>query len=429
MKKVAKILSLALVLVMALSVFALPASALDVTVQAEVTATQVSEDASGNKIYKIDVWVDSSHSLTTLQLNLSWDDAAFQLLRPNYNNAVVINANMVIDKDDPELAMYDGNAYQAHDGAYMGDNVNQDYGYAMFPQDGTQPSLARISDGNLGDALVEQGYTGLYWAWMVDYTDNYLTISGGDQRGTESPLSGRIKVLAFYLKEKADAPDGNYTIGFNEAQTDRLTGTYTVHDVVDSVISSGVENSASIRPAMVSYTNAQIAIGEDGPAVAKSRAQVKMTATSDTTVADAFTFRVISTITDADWDAYFANTAAGGDTSAIQRLGFVAYKGTEGFDMETAKAVAQGTPTEGYDVAWTDYVQKADDSSDAYFGARLEITSAETRSDVTYVGVVEYLNADGTTAYAFYDAAEQALLNTNYDTIVEDYLATYPYEA
>ena len=166
-----------------------------------------------------------------------------------------------------------------------------------------------------------------------------------------------------------------------------------------------------------------------GPVVAKSRSQVKMTATSDTTVADAFTFRVISTITDADWDAYFANTAAGGDTSAIQRLGFVAYKGTDGFDMETAKAVAQGSATEGYEVAWTDYVQKADDSSDAYFGARLEITSAETRADVTYVGVVEYLNADGTTAYAFYDAAEQALLNTNYDTIVADYLARYPYGA
>ena len=172
-----------------------------------------------------------------------------------------------------------------------------------------------------------------------------------------------------------------------------------------------------------------VASAEEGPVVAKSRSQVKMTATSETTVADAFTFRVISTITDADWDAYFANTAAGGDTSAIQRLGFVAYKGTAGFDMETAQAVAQGTATEGYDVAWTDYVQKADDSSDAYFGARLEITSAETRSDVTYVGVVEYLNADGTTAYAFYDAAEQALLNTDYDNIVADYLTRYPYGA
>ena len=172
-----------------------------------------------------------------------------------------------------------------------------------------------------------------------------------------------------------------------------------------------------------------VASAEEGPVVAKSRSQVKMTATSDTTVADAFTFRVISTITDADWDAYFANTAAGGDTSAIQRLGFVAYKGTAGFDMETAQAVAQGTATEGYDVAWTDYVQKADDSSDAYFGARLEITSAETRSDVTYVGVVEYLDAEGQTAYAFYDAAEKALLNSDYDNIVANYLTRYPYGA
>ena len=172
-----------------------------------------------------------------------------------------------------------------------------------------------------------------------------------------------------------------------------------------------------------------VASAEEGPVVAKSRSQVKMTATSDTTVADAFTFRVISTITDADWDAYFANTAAGGDTNAIQRLGFVAYKGTAGFDMETAQAVAQGTATEGYDVAWTDYVQKADDSSDAYFGARLEITSAETRADVTYVGVVEYLDAEGQTAYAFYDAAEKALLNSDYDNIVANYLTRYPYGA
>ncbi len=170
------------------------------------------------------------------------------------------------------------------------------------------------------------------------------------------------------------------------------------------------------------------ALEQAGPVVAKSRAQVKMTVTSETTVAEDFMFRVISTITDADWDAYFANTAAGG-TNAIQRLGFVAYRGTDGFDMETAQAVAQGTAMEGYEVAWTNYIQKTSDTADAYFGARLEITSEATRSDVTYVGVVEYLDADGRTAYAFYDAAEQASLHTNYDNIVADYLRTYPYGA
>ena len=163
-----------------------------------------------------------------------------------------------------------------------------------------------------------------------------------------------------------------------------------------------------------------------GPTVAKSKAELKFTLTSPTTVADPFTLRVTSVITDADWDAYFANTAvADATTDAIQRLGFVAYRGTDGFDMDTAKAVAQGTATEGYDVAWTDYIQKTSDTADAYFGARLEITGVDTRTDVTYVGVVEYLDANNQTAYAFYDAEQEALLETNYTTYVQTYINTY----
>lgn len=163
-----------------------------------------------------------------------------------------------------------------------------------------------------------------------------------------------------------------------------------------------------------------------GPAVAKSKAQVKMTPIAADKVADAFDFRVISSISDADWDTYFANTEAGGN-NAITKVGFVAYKGTDGFDMETAKSVAKGGSAAGYDVATTDYIQKADDSSDAYFGAIIKVTSAETRSDATYIAFVEYTDAEGATQYAFYDAAEQALLNTNYTTIVENYLKANPF--
>lgn len=164
-----------------------------------------------------------------------------------------------------------------------------------------------------------------------------------------------------------------------------------------------------------------------GPVVAKSKSEVKMTPNSATTVEDAFLFRVTSTITDADWDKYFANTEAGGN-NAITSLGFVAYKGTEGFNMETAKAVAMGTSDDpNYYVDTTDYVQKADDTSDAYFGAIIQITSAETRSDATYIAYVEYTDAEGATQYAFYDAAQTALLDTNYDTIVSSYLAEFPY--
>lgn len=178
---------------------------------------------------------------------------------------------------------------------------------------------------------------------------------------------------------------------------------------------------------MVKLTVAEPAAA--GPVVEKDRAQVKMTATSATSVADAFTFRVISKITDADWDTYFANTGTDDvSVNAIQKLGFVAYKGTEGFNMDTAKAVAMGTATDAnYEAKYTDYVQKVDESSDAYFGARIEFTSAETRTDVTYVGVVEYTDAAGETAYAFYPAEYTAALESNFDAIAAAYLAQYPY--
>lgn len=427
MKTASKIISVALALVLALSVFMLPASAADkgVDINARVTAEQVATDANGLKIYKMGVYVNSSHSLVAVQMNLTYDNSAFQLLRPNYNNATVINANMVIDKTDADLAMYDGNAYTQYEGAYMDGDVNPDYGYAMFPQDGTQPTLAKISDTNMGATLKGKGYTGLYWQWMVDFTDNYLLLSGGTQK--IKALDGEVKLLTFYLKEKATAADGNYEVGFNAEQAYRLTGTYSTVDAVDSVC-VGPE-MASITPAMVSYQNATITIGEEAaaPVLTKANSQVKMTPNSATTVEDAFQFRVISKISDADWNTYFANTGkADATTNAITKVGFVAYKGTAGFNLDTAKGVVAGTPAAGYDVATTDYIQHVN-GSDAQFGCRIDITSAETRSDVTYVAFAKYLDASGATQVVFYDASYEALLATNYTGIVAAYLAAFPF--
>lgn len=163
------------------------------------------------------------------------------------------------------------------------------------------------------------------------------------------------------------------------------------------------------------------------PVLTKAKSQVKMTATSATTVADAFQFRVISKISDADWNTYFANTGKDGATAnAITNVGFVAYKGTAGFDLDTAKAAVTGTAAAGYEVATTDYIQHVD-GSDAQFGCLLKITSAETRSDVTYVAFAQYLDADGAAQVVFYDSAFEALLATNYTGIVEQYLAAFPF--
>lgn len=178
-----------------------------------------------------------------------------------------------------------------------------------------------------------------------------------------------------------------------------------------------------LTEAMVKLTVAEPAAA--GPVVEKSKAELKFTLTSATTVADDYLFRVTSKVSDADWDAYFANTGtADATTNAIQALGFVAYKGTEGFSMDTAKAVAQGTPAEGYYNATTDYVQKESDTSDALFGAIID-TSKDTDADATYVAYIQYLDAEGQTAYAFYETAQTALLEQNYETYVQQYVNTY----
>lgn len=258
-------------------------------------------------------------------------------------------------------------------------------------------------------------------------TDTKHGVSAADLNADTDPF------LSFQLKLRDDLADGTVvTIGMPTGGVLATPAQTTIQFFTNpGNATTGKADAAATYD--VTEAAATFTIGEEaseGPVVAKSKAEVKMTPNSATTVEDAFTFRVTSVITDADWDTYFANTGAeGATTNAITALGFVAYKGTEGFDMDTAKAVAGGAAADGYEAATTTYVQKADDASDAYFGARIEISSAATRSDATYIAFVEYLDADGQPATAFYEASYQALLNTNYATIVSAYLAQFPYAA
>lgn len=193
-------------------------------------------------------------------------------------------------------------------------------------------------------------------------------------------------------------------------------------------------STKNVSPAVdtydVSAAVASATVGEvapAGPVLTKANSQVKMTATSASTVADAFQFRVISSISAADWDTYFANTGkADATANAITNVGFVAYKGTTGFNLDTAKAAVAGTAADGYQVATTDYIQHAD-GTDAKFGCRIDITSAETRSDVTYVAFAQYVDASGAAQVVFYETSYEALLATNYTGIVAAYLNAFPF--
>lgn len=416
MKCAKKIISVALVLMLALSVMVLPTSAAEPVITADVVAEYQGKTSGGYDYYKFSVYLDSSLSLATYQLNITWDNAVWQMIRAtNFADQAAFIANMCIDQKDPENIMYTASdAYQNYGGGNW-DYSGSPNGYALMPGDGTPPTFAKISNDNMGTELTAAGYTGLYTTWMLDVTDDYLTLSGGDLNGFDSPTSGRQMVISWYMRLKDGVAPGSYEVGFNAKQFARLTGTYTTQDSVAALGIDANTGSASIAPEHVTYTNAIVKVGEAGPAVTKTQAEVKMTLNEEKTAVDyaaaPFQFRVISSISEDDWNTYF-----NGDGSNINSVGFVAYKGDGAFDMETAKSVAMGGSAADYQAAKTDYIQKVD-GQPANFGARIDFTARENVKDVTYIAFVQY----DTDQYAFYDTSFDADLNSNYDDIVSQY--------
>ena len=220
-------------------------------------------------------------------------------------------------------------------------------------------------------------------------------------------------------------------------QFDMISGLFGKHHTYLASVDTSNKNKATNKYGAAYYDSSDASVtltvgtpAPAGPVVAKAKSQVKMTATSATTVADEFSFRVISKISDSDWDTYFKNTGvAGATTDYITAVGMVAYKGTAAFDAETAKKVVAGTPAADYSAAKTDYISKANDTADAQFGAIIKAKHSTLTNDVTYMGFVQYVDASGNAQTIFYETAGTAALSTNYDTIVNNYLTAYPYAA
>lgn len=236
-----------------------------------------------------------------------------------------------------------------------------------------------------------------------------------------------MTLFTITLKVSDTAVAGS-TIGF-----DMFSGLFAKnHTYLQSVDKSNKKATNKYGAAYYDSSDASVTftVGTAGPAVSKAKSQVKMTATSATTVADEFSFRVISKISDSDWDTYFKNTGvAGATTDYITAVGMVAYKGAAAFDAETAKKVVAGTPATDYSAAKTDYISKVSDTADAEFGAIIKANHSTLTNDVTYMGFVQYVDASGNAQTIFYETAGTAALSTNYDTIVNAYLTAYPFAA
>lgn len=303
------------------------------------------------------------------------------------------------------------------------DGLVKNFGVA-FMQKGYDEGNSTVN--NTEDAILQGTEIDSVNGW-----NSIMTLGVNDDGATGFSATTKVDLFSFQMKLTDTVADGDYVVGFN-------VGSYKAYDAyinaqgVDSVY--GYDDDLGYgTTANYGFVNATIHVGAStpaGPAVSKAKSQVKMTATGKTTVADEFSFRVISKISDSDWDTYFKNTGVeGAKTDYITAVGMVAYKGAAAFDAETAKKVVAGTAAEYYTAATTDYISKVSDTADAEFGAIIKANHSTLKNDVTYMGFVQYVDASGNAQTIFYETAGTAALSSNYDNIVSKYLAAYPFAA
>jgi hypothetical protein len=226
-----------------------------------------------------------------------------------------------------------------------------------------------------------------------------------------------VELFSIKLKVKADAADGDYTIAFNEDSFSDYNAYITdsaINGLYGDVPSDMGLTSCSKMWAFKSVT---IHVGAAGPVVTYERTQLKLNAGGYDVQ-----LRITSKITDSDFDTYFPNTTIHGTdpaptANALTSVGIVAFDGAQAdFDEAAAKAlVINGTAADGYKTAETDYISKASDTADGYFGAILRGSRAAFENKpVTFLGFAKYLDADGNAQVIFYEAAVEKTVTTSY---------------
>lgn len=252
---------------------------------------------------------------------------------------------------------------------------------------------------------------------------NTAGLPAADINGETEPF------FTFKLKIRDDVADGTpISVGLTSGSFKSKPITSKAQVYIAGVVKDVEPDAFDLSQAVATATVG--APAPAGPAVTKAKSQVKMKAMSANTVDDEFSFRVISKISDSDWDIYFKNTGVkDAKDSYITAVGMVAYKGAAAFDADTAKRVVAGESVADYTAATTDYISKVNDTADAEFGAIIKAKHSTLNNDVTYMGFVQYVDASGNAQTIFYETAGTAALSTNYDNIVNAYLKAYPFAA
>lgn len=391
-----KIISVALALVMLLSCCSLMALAVTTNAVLEISVEPKESKYAKGDIVTFEVFYEESEELDTLgaptSISFGYDSSVFEPIEDLSTVKTVADTNTFI-----------------YEGYLLKDNVTPSISSAVVKKGADAVDTAKGWDSFLMFKITGDGF------------DSYQT---------------KAASFAFKLKIKDDAnPAGSYKVGISHycLTSEDVYYQVVINDPLGGIYGMDTSAFEFKNPNMFSTNDATVNVGTPtpaGPTVSKAKSQVKMTATSATTVADEFSFRVISKISDSDWDTYFKNTGvAGATTDYITAVGMVAYKGAAAFDADTAKKVVAGTHVDDYTAATTDYISKVSDTADAEFGAIIKANHSTLTNDVTYMGFVQYVDASGNAQTIFYETAGTAALSTNYGNIVNAYLTAYPFAA
>ena len=396
MKTWKRCLALVMTIAMLFSMFVLTASA----AQPAVLDIEAEQTNSSPDVYKITVSLTTPNPVCTIDLRLYYPKDVFKLIGKTgtpdsaASNTAYNKLGQFLDTTEYECDIDEANG--------INDTIIYGAGTGSF-------TFSRSPAANQYGTLDTDTYGCISFNWTANFDAlSYLYIA-----------DTKTAMFTFYMQVLDTAPDGTYEIG-------QFTGgkAWTIDYAVDGEIGSMFTGAQSKADLTINNASITVSSASAGPALTHEGRQVKMTVVDNEVVRGTEQLRVVSSISNDDWNAYFANTTDKAErTDKIVAVGFVAYKGQAStFNADTAKAVAQGTATDSnYAVATTDYIQNT--GSGYRFGARVEYKTAVY--DTTYLAFVQYKDASGNDAYVFYDTSTIYSLDfaSNYDTITSNYIA------
>ena len=380
MLKMRKILSVALVVVMALSMMVMSSSALT---DGKTFGFVVKADKTEKEI------VPGAKVTVTIALDMS-----------DYNQLM----------SDMRLAILFDNTVYTPDlttRTFLGD-------WAEYAKETTKPTVnPTFASLTMANSTMTQEEKALYNSCVLQVVNGDTTKGHSAKTGykvTEEADGVSVVQFSIVFNVTGDAAAlaaGNKNILISDASGSKAqyikqtTGSTVATYVPQASIDTTRANIMANMPSAPSY------------AVAKYKTQVKFTGDKTTAPDDLFQFRLTSVITAADFAAMNSN----GNT--IKSVGFIAAN-TGAADADAAKtAVEKGTALpSAWKTASTDYVSQANASSDAYFGAIVKnISHASQATDIDCIAYVCY--NDGTADhYVWYSAAVTAKVASGYDAAV-----------